>query len=60
MSLHVTCEPAGGGCTLTVRQRGHEASPRWDRYYELIARGWHSSLAALKRLVESWPASSAP
>jgi uncharacterized protein YndB with AHSA1/START domain len=60
MSLHVTCEPAGGGCTVTVRQRGHETSPRWDRYYELIARGWHSSLSALKRLVESWPASSAP
>lgn len=60
MSLHVICEAAGGGCTLTVRQRGHEPSPRWDRYYELMARGWHSSLWALKRLAESWPASSAP
>ena len=53
MSLRVTCLPAEGGCTLTVQQRGHEPSPRWDRYYELIARGWHSSLAALKRWAEA-------
>lgn len=53
MSLHVTCRPDVAGCTLTVSQRGHEASPRWDRYYELIARGWHASLSALKRLMES-------
>lgn len=55
MSLHVSCAPAGEGCALTVQQRGHESSPRWDRYYELIARGWHSSLAALKRLAEQTP-----
>lgn len=55
MSLHVTCAPSGDGCVLTVQQRGHEPSPRWDRYYELIARGWHGSLAALKRLVERPP-----
>lgn len=52
MSLHVACAPDAGGCLVTVAQRGHEPSPRWDRYYELIARGWHSSLAALKRHVE--------
>lgn len=56
MSLHVVCAPDGDGCALTVRQRGHEQSPRWDRYYELIARGWHSSLGALKRLAEHPPA----
>lgn len=56
MSLHVTCAPDGPGgqaTLLTVAQRGHEPSPRWDRYYDLIARGWHASLAALKRLTES-------
>lgn len=52
MSLHVSCKPDREGCLLTVAQRGHEPSPRWDRYYELIGRGWHTSLAALKRLVE--------
>lgn len=52
MSLHVTCAPDGDGTQLTVAQRGHEPSPRWDRYYDLIARGWHASLAALKRLAE--------
>lgn len=61
MSLHVSCAAHGDGCVLTVAQRGHEPSPRWDRYYELIARGWHSSLAALKRLAEAGapPGSSA-
>ncbi|MDQ3170014.1 MAG: SRPBCC domain-containing protein [Acidobacteriota bacterium] len=53
MSLHVSCAPDAEGCLLTVAQRGHEPSPRWDRYYELIARGWHTSLAALKRNLES-------
>ena len=53
MSLRIACAPDGKGCALTVAQRGHEASPRWDRYYELIARGWHSSLSALKRLMEA-------
>ena len=53
MSLRVTCAPVEGGCALTVQQRGHEPSPRWDRYYELIARGWHSSLSALKRWAEA-------
>ena len=52
MSLHVVCAPDGDGCAVTVHQRGHEPSPRWDRYYDLIARGWHSSLASLKRLLE--------
>jgi uncharacterized protein YndB with AHSA1/START domain len=53
MSLHVACAADGEGCTLSVIQRGHEPSARWDRYYELITRGWHSSLSNLKRLLET-------
>ena len=59
MSLHVTCAADAAGCALTVEQRGHEASPRWDRYYELTTRGWQGSLLALKRLLEA-AAPSAP
>jgi hypothetical protein len=53
MSLHVSCAAAGEGCALTVEQRGHESSRRWDRYYELTTRGWQGSLLALKRLLEA-------
>jgi uncharacterized protein YndB with AHSA1/START domain len=58
MSLQIDCARAGEGCRLSVSQRGHEPSPRWDRYYELIARGWHASLESLKRLVEGRDAPS--
>ncbi|MDQ3068539.1 MAG: SRPBCC domain-containing protein [Acidobacteriota bacterium] len=55
MSLHVSCAAQGTGCRLTVRQKGHEPSARWDRYYDVVTRGWHASLSALKRHVESAP-----
>jgi hypothetical protein len=35
-----------------VRQDGYEASPRWRRYYAVVARGWQVSLIALKRYAE--------
>ena len=38
----------GASCRLCVRQSGFEDSPRWRRYYAVIARGWQSSLASLK------------
>jgi uncharacterized protein YndB with AHSA1/START domain len=52
MALEVTCGDAGEGCTLRVRQTGFEENPRWRRYYEIIGRGWTSSLAALKQYAE--------
>ena len=48
MSLEVSCMLDGGTCRLRVRQSGFEDSPRWRRYYAVIARGWQSSLASLK------------
>ena len=53
MSLEVSCWLDEGGCHLRVRQRGFEESPRWRRYYDVIAHGWVSSLAALKAYLES-------
>jgi uncharacterized protein YndB with AHSA1/START domain len=52
MALHVTCSRDGSGCMLHVRQHGYAPSPRWRRYYAVVARSWQVSLIALKRYVE--------
>jgi uncharacterized protein YndB with AHSA1/START domain len=52
MSLQVTCVMDGPACRLRVQQSGFEESPRWQRYYSVIDRGWKLSLAALKEYVE--------
>jgi uncharacterized protein YndB with AHSA1/START domain len=53
MGLSIACEMAGPVCRLTVKQTGFEETPRWRRYYAVIANGWRSSLAALKDYVEN-------
>jgi uncharacterized protein YndB with AHSA1/START domain len=52
MELEVSCAMDGPACRLRVRQTGFEDAPRWQRYYDVIDRGWRSSLAALKDYVE--------
>jgi uncharacterized protein YndB with AHSA1/START domain len=52
MALEVSCRMAGPACRLQVKQTGFEDSPRWQRYYAVIASGWRSSLAALKTYLE--------
>jgi len=53
MALQVTCHTDEGGCRLHVRQDGYEPSPRWRRYYAVVARGWQISLNALKKYAEA-------
>jgi uncharacterized protein YndB with AHSA1/START domain len=53
MALEVTCMMDGPACRLRVRQTGFEDSPRWQRYYAVINRGWRSSLAVLKEHLEA-------
>jgi uncharacterized protein YndB with AHSA1/START domain len=53
MSLEVTCVADGAWCRLRVRQSGFEEGTRWRRYYEVIGRGWMSSLEALKHYLET-------
>jgi uncharacterized protein YndB with AHSA1/START domain len=53
MSLSVSCTMDGPACRLRVRQSGYEESARWHRYYDVVGRGWLSSLAALKEFVET-------
>jgi uncharacterized protein YndB with AHSA1/START domain len=55
MALAVTCRMSGPACRLQVKQSGFEETPRWRRYYAVIAAGWRSSLAALKGYVENAP-----
>lgn len=52
MALEVSCRMSGPVCRLQVRQTGFEETPRWRRYYAVIAAGWKSSLAALKEYSE--------
>ncbi len=52
MSLQVNCAREAGACRLRVRQSGFEETPRFRRYYTVIERGWHMSMAALKKYVE--------
>jgi uncharacterized protein YndB with AHSA1/START domain len=53
MSLDVRCTMDGPACRLRVRQGGFDAGARWERYHDIIARGWRASLAALKDQLES-------
>jgi len=53
MALEVSCRMSGPVCKLQVKQTGFEDTPRWRRYYAVIASGWRSSLAALKEHVEN-------
>jgi uncharacterized protein YndB with AHSA1/START domain len=55
MALEVTCRMSGPVCRLHVKQTGFEDTPRWRRYYAVIASGWRSSLTALKEHVENAP-----
>ena len=55
MALEVSCRMSGPVCRLHVKQSGFEDTPRWRRYYAVIASGWRSSLAALKTYVENPP-----
>jgi uncharacterized protein YndB with AHSA1/START domain len=52
MVFEITCRQDPGGTRLHVRQDGYEPSPRWRRYYAVVARGWQVSLIALKRYAE--------
>ncbi len=52
MALTVTCTMHGTATVLHVRQSGWANSPRWSRYYDIIATGYALSLEDLKAHVE--------
>jgi len=63
MAIEVACRPAERGAgpaevapatLLRITQRGIEGdSPRWVRYYELLARGWPPALDRLRAYLET-------
>ena len=58
MALEVSCTIDGTASVLTVRQSGHdERSPRWERYYQLLASNWGPALKRLKSYLEARSAS---
>ena len=52
MALEVTCTIEGPATRVRVRQSGVEEDERWQRYYNIIAAGWKTSLKALKTHLE--------
>ena len=50
MALEVHCRPHGNGrqTMLTVRQSGEGEGPRWQRYFEIMDRGWETRARELK------------
>jgi hypothetical protein len=52
MALEATCTQQGNSTTLHVRQSGWEDSPRWSRYYDLIAIAFSGALEEMKKHVE--------
>ena len=53
MALEASCTSLGERVVLRVRQSGGENSPRWSRYYELLASNLTRSLTELKTYLES-------
>lgn len=53
MALEVRCAMDGPACRLTVAQTGFGEGARWERYHDVITRGWRASLAALKARAEA-------
>ncbi len=52
MAIEETCEPHPDGTRLRVRQSGWDGSPRWSRYYEVLAAGLTGALEQLRLYVE--------
>ncbi len=53
MALEIALAAEGSSATrVRVTQNGFDESPRWRRYYEVIAIGWERALTSLKALLE--------
>jgi hypothetical protein len=37
---------------LTVRQSGEGEGPRWERYFDIMGRGWEGALLELKDFMD--------
>ena len=54
MALEVHCRPHGNGrqTMLTVKQSAEGEGPRWERYFQIMTRGWEGALEEMKLYIE--------
>jgi len=54
MALEVHCRPQGNGrqTMITVRQSGEGEGPCWQRYFEILDRGWEGALHEMKQYID--------
>lgn len=54
MALEVQCRPHGNGrqTMITVRQSGEGEGPRWERYFQIMNRGWEGALSEMKSYID--------
>lgn len=54
MALEVQCRPHGNGrqTMLTVKQSAEGEGPRWERYFQIMNRGWEGALEEMKNFID--------
>jgi uncharacterized protein YndB with AHSA1/START domain len=54
MALEVKCKAHGNGrqTMVTVKQSGEGEGPRFERYFEIMNRGWESALSEMKAFID--------
>ncbi len=54
MALEVHCRPHGNNrqTMVTVRQSAAGEGPRWQRYFEVMDRGWETALVELANFMD--------
>jgi uncharacterized protein YndB with AHSA1/START domain len=54
MALDVQCRPHGNGrqTMVTVKQSGEGEGARFDRYFQIMARGWEAALDEMKQYID--------
>jgi hypothetical protein len=54
MGLEVHCRPHGNAraTMVTVKQSGEGEGPRWERYFDIMRRGWEGALQEMKDYID--------
>ena len=54
MALEVQCRPHGNGraTMVTVKQSGEGEGPRWERYFQIMNRGWEGALQEMQAYMQ--------
>ena len=54
MALEVQCRPHGNGRStmVTVKQSGEGEGPRWERYFQIMNRGWEGALQEMQAYMQ--------